>query len=82
MPANAPSGPTDASTAIVKANADNPKPAVNISPKIVENQCGSSDITQSVVAKVIVSTSTSRPGPLNVRKRTMPAGVTDSSPRS
>src|SRR5215203_6878802 len=67
---------------MVKANAERPNPAVNISPKIVENQCGPSDITQSVIAKVSVRTRNSRPGALTVRKRTIPAGSVDSSPRS
>ena len=42
--------------AAVKAIADRPWPTTNHIPNIVEYQLGSSDITQSVQAKVTVST--------------------------
>ena len=40
-----------------------PWPAMKSRPKIVENQCGSSDITQSIAVNVTVKPQNSRPGP-------------------
>jgi hypothetical protein len=43
--------------------------ATKIRPKMVEDQSGSSDITQSIVAKVIEKISSASPGPLIICKR-------------
>ncbi len=52
---------------MAKASDVSPQPAMVRSPKIVENQCGSSDMIQSVEAKVTVSTRNSSPGALTFR---------------
>ena len=44
-------------------------------PYIVENQCGASDIPQSMEAKVVVPASTTRPTPERLRSRDARAGV-------
>ena len=49
-------------------------------PKIVENQCGSSDMIQSTDAKV-TSGREQQPGRADLRKRTLSAGVV-ACPRS
>ena len=41
--------------AITNANAVSPCPTMKSSPRIVEYQCASIDITQSTVAKLMVS---------------------------
>src|SRR6186997_1768724 len=60
---------SDARTMIVKASVDRPWPPRVRTPKIVEYQCGSSDITQSTLMKVIVSTHRHKPGAETRRKR-------------
>ena len=47
----------------MKASALKVHAATKINPKIVEDQAGSSDITQSIAAKVTVSTNRIKPGP-------------------
>ena len=42
------------SIAITKAKADSPWLPISSNPKIVENQCGSSDMIQSTEANVVV----------------------------
>src|SRR5579862_7344486 len=53
--------------AITNAKDSNISPAMNIAPYIVENQCGSSDMIQSMKAKVVVSVMTTSPGALTAR---------------
>ena len=47
---------------IVKAMVERPWPPSVSTPKIVEYQCGSSDMTQSMLMNVIVPTKSTRPG--------------------
>ena len=54
---------------IVKASALNPQAATKIKPKIVDDQAGSSDITQSMAAKVMEMIKKTRPGPLSICSR-------------
>src|SRR5262249_11178024 len=56
-------------TTIVKARALKLQEATKIRPKIVENQAGSSDITQSTEANVIEIISRPSPGPLTICRR-------------
>src|ERR1700754_1365541 len=53
-----------ASTVIEKAIAESNWPPTKMIPQIDEYQVGSSDITQSIVANVIMSPQITRPGPL------------------
>src|SRR5262245_22760794 len=54
---------------IVKAIVERPWPPSVSTPKIVEYQCGSSDMTQSTLMKVIEATKSTRPGPETIRER-------------
>ena len=56
-------------TTIVKARALRLHAATNIKPKIVDMHSGSSDITQSIDAKVIETIKSPSPGPLIICRR-------------
>ena len=76
--ARRPASPARRST---KANAVSPCPTISSRPKIVENQCGSSDITQSTAAKLMVSDVDQQPGRADdARNRRVSASV-DRRPR-
>jgi len=53
-------------TRMVNASALKLHAATKINPKIVEYHAGSSDITQSIAAKVVQTISSASPGPLNI----------------
>ena len=56
-----------ATMAMANANALKAKEATNNNPKIVEDQAGEIDITQSMAAKVTVRIKSTMPGPLSTR---------------
>jgi hypothetical protein len=61
----------------VKQRQLSDQPATNKSPHIVENQCGSSVITQSTTAKVTVNAKNTSVGPENAVA--LPSQPADSS---
>src|SRR5262249_9843576 len=63
-----------AATMMAKAKALSPCPTMSVAPKIVEYQCGSSDISQSTAAKVMASPYRINPGPLRRRRRRVGRG--------
>ena len=56
---------TDAITAITNASALNAHDATKMNPKIVDYHSGSSDINQSIDAKLTVKINSTMPGPLS-----------------
>ena len=56
-------------TTMVKASALKLHAATKIKPKIVDDHAGSSDITQSIDAKVIEMIKRASPGPLTICNR-------------
>src|SRR4051812_42628577 len=66
---------TTISAATANTKPDRTCPMPKIAMKIVEYQCGSSDITQSIEAKVMVSAYRMMPGPLRPAQRSLMAGL-------
>ena len=58
------SGITQLATRIASARAGSICPVATRAPKIVEDHSGSSDMIQSIDANVVVTPSTTSPGPL------------------